>query len=180
VRRALLLLLAALAGCGNDVTPPPETQAPDPPRGTREVELDKAGVGFIAPFNWPDLDAQGLRVGGIQNKRATVAVWRYERIEPLPASRAQLERAEDRLIERVEQRDPSFELRNATNPRRDGARSIELVGRQTIAGLAYGVRSAHVFHDGAEIVVDAYAPAEHFERVDATVFRPLLDSLELS
>lgn len=141
--------------------------------------MREAGVSFTAPANWPDLPAEGLRVGGIQSNRAIVAVWRYERVEPLPAGRAELEAAEERLLERVRQRDQRFELDRVANPRRDGAPSVEITGRQTIAGLRYGVRSAHVFHEGAELVVDAYAPTEHFDRVDATVFRPLLGSLEL-
>lgn len=179
MRRAALVCLLALAGCGNDVTRPPETQAPDPPRGTRELRIRAAGLAMTVPFNWPDLAAEGQRVGGIQNKRATVAIWRYPRTETLPADRAALEQAEDRLLARVTARDPSFTVREVTTPRRDGARSIEIVGRQTAAGLPYGVRSAHIFHAGAEIVIDAYAPPEHFERVDETVFVPLLESIEL-
>ena len=176
---ACLLSVVLVAGCGNDVTPPPDAQTPDPPAGTREVELEDAGVAFTAPFNWPDLQAEGLRAGGIQSKRARVAVWRYERTEPLPRTAAELRAAERRLVDRVRERDASFELDEARRLERGDARAIELVGRQTIGGRPYGVRSSHIFHDGAEVVVDAYAPPEHFERVDRTVFVPLLESLEL-
>jgi hypothetical protein len=144
------------------------------------VRLPKAGIRFTAPFNWPDLTPTGTMVGGIRNKRATVAVWRYPRSEPLPATRKALEEVEKLLMERVKRRDPTFQATGTSFPRRDGARSIELVGRQTIAGLPFGVRSAHIFAEGAEIVFDAYAPPEHFERVDRTVFQPLLESLRLS
>jgi hypothetical protein len=180
--RPLLAVLAALfvAGCGNDRTPPPETQSPDAPKGTRVVKLTKAGVRFTAPFNWPDLQEQGLRAGGIQNKRATVAVWRYVRAEPLPATNVELGEVARLLVERVKKRDPTFVLKESRTRRRGGARAIELVGRQTAAGLPYGVRSSHIFFDGAEIVVDAFAPPEFFPRVDSSVFVPLLDSLKLS
>lgn len=182
MRRVLVALLctAAVAGCGNDVSRPPDTRTPEPPRGTREVDLEPAGVSFTAPFNWPALPAEGQRAGGIQSRRATVAVWRYDRSEPLPETGAELREVQKLLVDRVSERDPGFELRSARRLRRGGARAIELVGRQTIAGRPYDVRSTHIFHDNAEIVVDAYAPPEHFERVDRTVFRPLLGSLELS
>jgi hypothetical protein len=179
VRRPLLAiaLAAAFTGCGNDITRPPETRVPDPPRGTREVKLD--GIRFTAPFNWPDLQPEGQRIGGIQNKLATVAIWRYPRSETLPKTRAALKEVRDLLIERVKQRDTTFDLRSSELTRRGGARAIELVGRQTMAGLPYEVRSSHIFHDGAEIVVDAFSPPQYFERLDETVFVPLLDSLEL-
>ena len=179
-----LLLLAALlacvpAGCGNERTKPPETQAPDPPAGERTDRYPKAGITFRAPANWPQLQEQGLRVGGIQSKRATLAIWRYPRAEPLPDTDAELKEVERLLIERVKRRDPAFTLTKSTRLRRGGARAIELVGRQTAAGLPYGVRSSHVFFADHEIVFDGYAPPQFFERVDETVFVPLLESLKL-
>lgn len=169
------------AGCGNDVTRPPETRSPDPPAGTRVVNLPAAGLKFTAPFNWPDVQAlDPSMVFGIQNKRATIAFWRYPRSEPLPETKEVLEEVQGLLVERVKRRDPGFVLEQASYPRRDGERSIELLGKQTIAGLPFRVRSAHVFAHGAEYVVDAFAPPEHFERVDRTVFVPLLKSLKLS
>ena len=180
-RVALVFVCALLlAACGNEPTPAPDTRIPDPPRGTREVTVKGTGIRFTAPFNWPDLEGQGLRVGGIQNKRATLAIWRYPRSEPLPASDGAVGEAQKRLMDRVRRRDPRFEVRSSTVARRGGARAIEVVGRQTIGGLPFGVRSSHIFHAGDEIVVDAYAPPEDFDRVDRTVFEPLLDSLRLS
>lgn len=180
VRPLLVVLAVLLAGCGNERTRPPETAVPDPPQGERVDRYPQAGISYTAPANWPQITPQGLRVGGIQNKRATMAIWRYARSEPLPDSSAELQEVERLLIERVKRRDPSFELRESRRRRRGGARAIELVGRQTAAGLPYGVRSAHVFFAGHEIVFDGYAPPEHFARVDSGVFVPLLDSLELT
>ncbi len=176
----LAIMLACLAaGCGNDRTRPPDTQVPDPPAGAREDSYPQAGIRLTAPANWPQLQAEGQRVGGIHSKRATLAIWHYPRTEPLPDSDAELQEVERLLIERVKRRDPTFALRDSTRRRRGGARAIELVGRQTAAGLPYGVRSSHVFHAGREIVFDGYAPPEHFGRVDETVFVPLLESLTL-
>jgi len=174
-----VLLACVVAGCGNDRTKPPETQAPDPPAGERVDRFPKAGITFTAPVNWPQMQAQGQRIGGIQSKRATLAIWRYARSEPLPDTDAELEEVEQLLIERVKRRDPTFTLQESRRLRRGGARAIELVGRQTAAGLPYGVRSSHVFFAGHEIVFDAYAPPEFFARVDETVFVPLFESLKL-
>jgi hypothetical protein len=177
----LAVLLAWLAaGCGNDRTQPPDTQVPDPPQGERVDRYPKAGIRITAPVNWSQLQAQGLRVGGIQSKRATLAIWRYARSERLPETDAELKEVERLLIERVKTRDPAFQLEQSRRLRRGGARAIELVGRQTAAGQPNGTRSTHVFHDGHEIVLDGYAPPEHFARVDAAVFLPVLESLELT
>jgi hypothetical protein len=183
VRRAALavpLAVLALTGCGNDRTPVPDVSHADPPRGYRKVVLKDAGVRFTAPFNWQNLDPQGRRAGGIRSKTATLAVWRYPRSEPLPATESALEEVKGLLVDRVKARDPSFELRSSRVTRRGGADAIELVGSQEIAGLPFDVRSTHVFKAGAEVVLDAYAPPADFARVDRTVFRPVLKSLRVT
>jgi hypothetical protein len=176
----IALVAVALGGCGNARTAPPDVTTPEAPKGTRVVALKPSGVRFTAPVNWRDLPALGRRAGGIQSRTATVAIWAYRRTEPLPADRAALEEVQGLLLERVRRRDPSFRLDRSTVGRRAGAHAIELVGRQTIAGLPFGVRSAHLFSNGTEYVVDAYAPPQRFEALDATVFQPLLRSLELT
>jgi hypothetical protein len=181
VRRALpvLLLITVLTGCGYQRTAVPDVRHADAPAGTREVDLEAAGVAFTAPRNWADLGAQGPRVGGIQSKTATLAIWRYPRTEPLPRTSEELRAAMVRLEDRVRERDATFRLRDSTVTRRGGADAIELLGRATIAGLPFGVRSTHVFKGGYEVVLDAYAPPERFDRLDADVFQPLLRSLEV-
>jgi len=180
VRRRLVLATLALAatGCGNERTAPPDVSRPDDPVGRRDVTLQ--GLRFQAPANWIDLAPHDTRAGGIQSKRATVAVWRYPRTEPLPRTSADLRAAAERLVERVRQRDPRFSLTSTSYRRRAGSRTIELVGEQTIAGRRRAVRSTHVFADGTEFVVDAIAPPEDFARLDTAVFVPLLRSLTLT
>ena len=182
MRRPLVPLFAALAvaGCGNARAVAPDTTTPEAPIGTKLTILDRAGVRFTSPANWPDLARQGARAGGIRSGIATVAVWRYERTEPLPQDAAALRAVRDLLVARVEARDPTFKLRSARLVRRAGARGIEMLGRQTIDGRRVGVRSSHLFTRGGEVVVDAYAPPGEFARVDAQVFRPLLRSLRRS
>ncbi len=181
-RHAALAGVSALllAGCGNERTPVPDVATPLDPVNRREVVLEAAGISFQAPGNWYDTDPpRGALVGGVESGPAVVAVWRYPRAEPLPKTRAQLARVRDLLVERVRERDPSFELASARLTRRAGARAIELTGEQTIEGRRVRIRSAHVFSRGAEIVIDAYAPPADFDRLDASVFRPALATLRL-
>jgi hypothetical protein len=179
VRRLPTIAIAAalLAGCGEERTPPPDVRHADDPHGLQQVALPGAGVTFQAPANWRTLPAQPPMEGGIGSKTAIVAVWRYPRAEPLPAGQGQLARAQDRLVERIRARNPTFTVRSSELTEVGGARGIEVTGRQTINGLEYDVRSAHVFEHGAEVVVDAYAPPVDFARVDETVFVPLIESL---
>jgi hypothetical protein len=174
-------MLAALAvgGCGNARATVPDTTTPELPQGTKVTRIERAGVRFTAPANWPGLTPAGRLAGGIQSRTATVAVWRYPRSEPLPADDAALREVRGLLEARVRHRDPTFRLRSSRLVHRGGARGIELVGTQTIAGRPVGVRSSHVFSRGAELVIDAYAPPAQFARLDAAVFRPLLRSLKL-
>lgn len=176
---AALVLAAGLTGCGNARTQPPDVSHPKAPAGERQVTLSAAGVAYTAPGNWGDLAAQDTRVGGVQSSSATVAIWRYPRQEPLPGGRAELRAARDRLVAQVMQRQPQVQMRSARITRRAGAPAIELVARQPVAGVQRDVRSSHVFRDGAEVVVDAYAPPQEFARVDRSAFRPLLRSLKL-
>ena len=174
------LAVLLLSGCGNERTLVPDVATPADPAGTRPIDLEDAGVFFTGPGNWEDGDARGALAGGVQSGRATVAVWRYPRTEPLPITRAQLARVRDLLVQRVRERDPSFAPDAPPRLiRRAGEPAIEVTGEQTIEGRRVKVRSAHVFAGGAEIVVDAYAPPADFDRLDPTVFQPALASLRL-
>jgi hypothetical protein len=177
VVRPLLIAAALLvpAGCGNERTPAPDVATPVDPVGTREVVLQEARVSFTAPGNWQALGEIGSRAGGVSSSRASVTVWRYPRSEPLPRTLAETRRVRDLLVDRVKQRDASFVLHES----RVARRRIELRGRERIAGIPVEVRSLHLFDRGAEVVFDAYAPPEHFDRLDRTVFEPLLASVKL-
>jgi hypothetical protein len=178
LRRLFLLIATAavLAGCGNARTPPPDIDHAVDPTVPKEIKIRDTGIAFTAPANWQAVPAVGSLVGGVKSKTATVAVWRYPREEPLPKGEAELAEARRRLIEHVSDQDPTLDLRR----RKLRKHGIELVGTQTIAGVPVGIRSVHVFHNGAEVVVDAYAPPEDFDRVDESVFRPLIRSLRVT
>ena len=178
VRRAsIVLCLVALAGCGEERKTPGDVAHADAPSGFRETTVDR--VTFSRPSNWSDLQPAPPMAGGVRSKTATVAVWRYPRTEPLPTDAAALEQARTALLDRVRQRNPTFVVRSSEVTDLGGARGVELTGRQTVAGFIVDVRSAHVFDDGAEVVVDAYAPPGDFARVDRTVFARLIASLKV-
>jgi len=180
VRRCLpFIAAAALAACGNDRTQPLDVDRPVDPVGERTARLTEAGLRFRAPANWADVPVEGPRVGGIHSGLAMVAIWRYDRDQPLPRTTAELRRVRGLLLDAVRERDPEYAAESARLVRRAGAPGIELVGRQRISGRPAEVRSTHLFARGSEYVIDAYAPPEHFERVDRAVFRPLLRSLRI-
>jgi hypothetical protein len=177
---ALLAATALLAaGCGNERTPVPDVSSPEAPQGRRTVDLPQDGITYGAPGNWRDVPRADPLVGGVRSRSATLAIWRYPRTQPLPDTTAELRRVRDLLVERVRTRDPSFALDGSELTRLGGERAIELTGTQTIAGRRVRVRSAHVFGEGAEVVLDGYAPPADFARVDETVFGPLLASFAL-
>lgn len=172
-RLALLVLILFAAGCGEERKPAPDLARADPPRGFRESTV--GGVSFRRPVNWADLAAAPPLAGGVRSKTATVAIWRYPRTEALPADSTALEQAKTALIDRARRRNPTFSVRTSTVK----GRGVELTGRQTVAGFEVDVRSYHLFADGSEVVVDAYAPPADFPRVDRTVFDPLMASVRL-
>lgn len=176
----ILLVAVLVSGCGNDPARVPDVVGPEPARGERVIRLDEVGVRFTGPFSWRDL-VVGVTgaAGGVQSNRAVLAVWRYERSEPLPRTGAQLEEVRELLVARVKSRDASFVLRDSETARLGGAPAVVLRGRQTIAGLPVEVRSAHVFSAGAEVVLDGYAPPGSFDVVDRDVFRKALATLRL-
>ena len=175
-----MVLGLSAAGCGERATPPPDVRTPLDPIGSRKVILGAGEVRFRGPVNWTDVVPRPPKLGGIESRRAVLAVWRYPRTEPLPQGRAQLARVRDLLVAEVRRRDASFVLQGEPSlTRRAGAPAIELRGSQTIAGVPVRVRSSHVFRDGAEVVLDAYAPPERFDALDRTVFEPALRTLDL-
>lgn len=176
------LLLAALAGggCGDGKTPPPDVATPGPTLGTTPQSFPAAGLRFASPAGWTVTPGKAPLVAAIRTGTAIVAVWRYPRTEPLPTSARDLKAARDALVAAAKARDPSFVAVRSGTVRIDGHRGVQVRGSESVLGQPRTVRSTHVFVDGAEIVVDAFARDEDFRRVDAQAFRPLLRSLRIT
>ena len=176
----LVCSAVALGGCANSRTRPPDVSRPATPHGTQTVTFGAAGVSFRAPKNWATLAGQAPLVATVASGRALVAVWRYPRSEPLPASSAALGNARLALEAAARHRDPRLAVIRSRVLTVDGAPAIELDALEHLAGASRRVRSLHVFAFGAEIVLDAYAPPDSFHAVDHAVFSPLQHSLRLS
>jgi hypothetical protein len=176
----LVVLAVAGGGCGNDRTPAPGTARPLSPQGSARISFPQAGVRFAAPGRWDRTPGQAPLVTTVTSGRATVAVWRFPRTEPLPRTADDMRRARRGLLGAAKARDPSFRSRDARATRVGGHRALEVRGSGTVEGQARTLRSLHVFAFGGEVVVDALAPPGDFARVDREVFRPLLRSLRLT
>ncbi|WP_205698056.1 hypothetical protein [Conexibacter sp. SYSU D00693] len=178
---APLAASAALAatGCGNDETPPPDTTTPGPALGSEVKSYPRHGISFRAPAGWNLDDGQAPLVATIATGQATIAIWRYPRSEELPNSQAELKAARDALLTAAKRRDDTFREIKSAPAEIAGKPAVQIRARETIQGQPRVVRSTHVYADGAEVVVDAFAGADDFRRVDAEVFRPLLRSLRL-
>lgn len=180
MRRCLpLIACLLLAGCGNQQQRPPTVGPPAQPNGTAAVAFDKDGVRFAAPGGWHVQAGAAPLVATVQSGSALIAVWRYPRTEPLPATHGQLVQARDLLLAAAKARDASFVALKSAITKLGVHPAIQVRGTETVSGLPRTVRSTHVYAFGAEVVVDAYAPASVFGRVDRQAFVPLVRSLKL-
>ena len=179
MRRLIILACLVLAGCGNQQQRPPAVGPPAQPNGTTPVAFDSDGVRFAAPGGWHVQSGTAPLVATVQSGSAMIAVWRYPRSEPLPAARDQLTQARDLLLQAAKARDATFRPLKSAITRLGSHPAIQVRGTETVSGQARSVRSTHVYAFGAEVVVDAYAPADAFGRVDRAAFVPLVRSLRL-
>ncbi len=168
------------AGCGNDRTFPPDVMTPGPPLGTNAQSYDAAGLELEAPAGWSVQPGEPPLVATIATGQAAISIFRYPRTEPLPRTQAQLRTAAKALAGAAEQRDVSLVELQRSVVRVSGRRGVTLRASETVEGQPRTVRSTHVYADGAEVVIDAFAPAADFARVDAQVFRPVIRSLRLT
>jgi hypothetical protein len=181
MRRPVCLALTAAAvaalaaGCGSDSTSTSTTAAATP-----GGHYPAQGISFTAPAGWTVDAGEGNLVATAQAGQATVAVWRYPRSQKLPKSQAELKAARDALLAASHKRDVTFEQIKTAPTTVAGKPAVQIRAREHIAGQPRTVRSTHIYADGAEIVVDAYADADSFRQTDAAVFRPLLRSLRVT
>jgi hypothetical protein len=182
MRRLAVTVVAVLAlpGCGNDRTEAPNVSVVGPFQGTVPVRYPQQGIGFNAPKGWDLNGGKSPLVATAQTGRATIVVWRYPRSEPLPTTSQQLRQARDSLLGAAKARDPTFTPIKVAITRVHKAPAVQIRATETIAGHPRTVRSTHIYTQASEVIVDAYAPADQFKRVDATAFRAVLRSLRIS
>lgn len=180
---ATILLTAAAVGltaCGNDETPAPDVTTPGPRLGSNPAAFPEHGITFDAPAGWNLNKGTPPLIATVATGQATIAVWRYPRSEDLPSSRVELQAARDSLVSAAMRRDPTFRVIKAASAVIAGKPAVQIRARETIEGQVRVVRSTHVYAEGGEVVIDAFAGPDDFRRVDADVFRPLLQSLNVT
>ncbi len=175
----LLLVVPTVAACGNSRTPVPNLAQPAVPRGIRTLTYTKAGVTLVAPANWTVSPQKPPLIATVNSGAAIVAVWRYPRTAPAPATTAALKQTRSALIRSAQASDPSLRLIRSSLGGQHGTPTIILDATERIAGNERRVRSIHMFGSGDEVVVDEYAPTDIFAAVDHGVFSPLRRSLTL-
>jgi hypothetical protein len=172
--------VAALSGCGDARTPAPDVTTPATPAGHTVARFGSAGLLLRAvPANWRVQPGQSPLVATISSGDGTLAIWRYQRTQPLPRTHAALRRALAALVAAVRARDPTFRPLRSKTTRVDHQPAIVLLGLATIDGNRRETRSTHVFAYGAEVVLDGYAPAPSFVRSDRFAFLPIIRSIQL-
>lgn len=181
VSRTLIALVVAvvLAGCGRDRTKAPDVVTPGPPLGVNPGSFPAAGLAFAAPAGWDLQPGVPPLVATITTGRATIAVYRYPRTEPLPRGKGELNDAVEALAGAALQRDASFKELARGRLRVDGKPAVVLRATETVGDQPRTVRSTHVYAFDGEVVVDTFAPAQDFKRIDAEIFRPFVRSLTL-
>lgn len=169
-----------LSGCGNAQQPSPDVRTPGPAFGSEVVPYPQAGLTVRrAPAGWARSGGVPPAVVTIATGEATIGIFRYPRSETLPRTRAQLDAAATALVAAAKARDPTFTEIKRARLKVDGRPAVQIRGTETIDGQPRTVRTTHVYAFGAELVIDAYAPAKDFRRVDTEVFRPLLAALTI-
>jgi hypothetical protein len=180
--RRLTLIGCALAvlaaGCGNEQSTPPDVSKPVHPAGS--VPFKSQGIAFATPGGWHARPGASPLVATVQSGPAQIAVWRYPRTEPLPTTSAQLTQARDLLLQAAKARDQTFKEARTAITKVDGHPAIQIRATETVSGRGRTVRSTHVYAFGAEIVIDAFAPADVFGQVDREAFVPVVKSLRLA
>jgi hypothetical protein len=109
-----------------------------------------------------------------------IAAYAYRRREQLPRNATELEAARQRLVRQIRKRDSRFRLVRSRATRAAGARAVEVVGEQRIAGGTLRTRSLHVYRGQGEYVLDMLAPVHDFPGMDRSFFSPAVRSLEVS
>jgi hypothetical protein len=176
---ALVGAALAAAGCGAQRAQAPDTSSPLAPGGTVRMRLPAEGLTFAAPRAWSRLPGTAPQVAQLTSGRASVTLWRYPRTEPLPRTTAGVRQARTDLVAAAKARTPDFTTTAARIGRVGTHPAIELRGTATVAGHQRSIHSVHVYAFGAELVVDALAPAADAPRIDREVVEPLLRSLRV-
>ncbi|HEY1592330.1 MAG TPA: hypothetical protein VGF81_11095 [Solirubrobacteraceae bacterium] len=183
MRRTLgVMVLGCLlaAGCGDSRAPVPSLTRPAPAHGYRTVHFTDAGVSIASPAGWSPIAERPPLSTAVTSGDAVIALWRYPRRQPPPASPAALGEARASLVAAVRARERSVRVISARTARIDGSPAIELSALETIGGHPRQVLSTHLFTDRGEVVLEEYAPPAIFRAIGGSLFARVRRSLTVT
>jgi hypothetical protein len=169
-----------IAGCGNARTRVPTLARPAAPGAFRTLRFPALGVSFSAPRNWPVISQRAPLVTVVASRNAVIALWRYPRSEPPPASRSLLAAARTGLFAAIHARQRSVRVIGSRTTRIGGAPAIEFDAMESINGRSRRVLSTHVFAGADEVVLEEYAPPALFGMLRRAVFARVRHSLAVA
>jgi len=177
----IVLALGVLAGCADSRTAAPSLARIQAPQGLEAASYLGGSLRLTVPVNWAAQPGAAPLVVTYSSGPAIIAIWRYprSRSQSLPDDVAALQRARSALIAAATARDPTFHVIASAVVAHAGIYGVELDALETIRGQVRRVRSTHAYGDGAELVIDEYAPESLFHEVDRAVFSPLLHSVRV-
>jgi hypothetical protein len=178
---ALLAALAAsaLAACGAERhTVPPDTVAVGAPH--KQYRFASVGLTIELPQKAPPAKRKPPGVFRSSLGQSFIAGYAFPRREQLPRSTGELQGARRRLVAQIRKRDRGFRVLSSRATRAAGARAVEVLGEQRIAGGTFRTRSLHVFKGQGEYVLDMLAPTNDFAGMDRSFFSPAVRSLAVS
>lgn len=177
---ALCALPLAAAGCGNSRTPVLDTTVPAAPHAFHTLSYGgSAAVTVAVPKNWISTRSKAPLIGTIRSGPATIALWRYQRAQPVAMDPASLAHALKALEDAARTRDPELHVIRAAVTKADGRPAVEFDVIERIGAEVRRVRSVHVYNGATEVVLEEMAPPSLFHAVDHTVFSPVRRSLHL-
>jgi hypothetical protein len=154
------------------------TVSPDAPR--KEFRYPAVGLQIELPRAVAPVRRKAPGVFRATLGQSFIAAYAYRRRVQLPRDARELAGARRRLVAQIRKRNGRFRVVRSRSTRAAGARAVEVVGEQRIAGGTFRTRSLHVFKGQGEYVLDMLAPAGDFAGMDRSLFSPAVRSLVLS
>lgn len=175
-----LTTVVALAGCGNEPSKPPAVTTPQAAFGWVDYGVPGQGVAFQRPTAWRITPGNAPLLATLSSGLATISIWRYPRNEALPTTEEELTVAKDALVAAAKAKDPSFEVIKAKGTRAAHHPAVVIIADETVSGQPRRVRSTHIYAASSEVVVDAFAPADQYAKVEEGIIIPLVRTFKIT
>jgi hypothetical protein len=88
--------------------------------------------------------------------------------------------AKDALVAAAQARDSTFDVIKAKGTRAAHRPAVVIIGDETVDGQPRRVRSTHIYTNDAEFVIDAFAPADQYAKVEEPIIVEMVRTFEFS